>query len=195
MKYSKQPSSIVSVWSCLREFLFIDNLNWSIWLNDFLFWGNFLPKLNLLFSFTSLDLGPSYLKIYYMRRFVRFSTILYNLKNLKNIHGWVLLLVKFQVSTAKGSYDFMVSHMSCLVANVVVGVELYIYFATWPHKNVIQRSCDFMSVSSSLHVTTLLSLVAIGIVVVEIYCFLFLICHVILQDHATKRYSHSHSYS
>ena len=134
MKYSKQPSSIVSVWSCLREFSFIDNLNWSIWLNDFLFWGNFLPKLNLLFSFTSLDLGPSYLKIYYMRRFVRFSTILYNLKNLKNIHGWVLLLVKFQVSTAKGSYDFMVSHMSCLVDNVVVGVELYIYFATWPHK-------------------------------------------------------------
>ena len=39
--------------------------------------------------------------------------------------------------------------------------------------NVIEGSCNFMSESSSFYATTLSSLVAIGIVIVETMCFKF----------------------
>ena len=50
------------------------------------------------------------------------------------------------------------------------------------HDHVIEGSSNFMSWSFSLCITTLLSLVVIGIVIVEI----FLVCHLIKQDHVMK---------
>ena len=47
---------------------------------------------------------------------------------------------------------------------------------------MIEELCDFTSGSSYLYVSTLPSLVIWGIVVVD----MFLICHVILQDHVIK---------
>ena len=47
---------------------------------------------------------------------------------------------------------------------------------------VNEGSCNFMSETSSLYVTTLPSLIVIGIAVVE----MFLVCHVILQGNMIK---------
>ena len=48
--------------------------------------------------------------------------------------------------------------------------------------HLIERACEFMGGNSLCYVTTLISLVTIGIVMVE----MFLICHIISLEHMFK---------
>ena len=74
------------------------------------------------------------------------------------IYGWKPLTVSYHLAMLGGQWFIVIGGVKYLICHVT------------SQKNVIEGSSNFMSGSSSWYVTTLPSLVAISIVVVEI-CF------------------------